>query len=274
MAPDQKGHGGGPVVAGERCSRAEAADPGRLADELGRRQMPAADKGQERRRDQDRHRPDLAFERVDRVGQLTDPAEQVAGEASDGLGALRKLRRESIEDDPPVERACRRFGDGQLDEEPAKALLVTGPIDDEVLTMIDQETQLTLGPIQPGAREVWLADGRPGDRQGVDRIALAGSRFDRRVPAISLGGTRKTRSPPARRSRSSRRVRCLQSSSAQVRSRQRRANRTSSRWPAAAVLTVRSASLRPVPSTATTVCVRLCESTPMTTLSAVSLLKG
>ena len=52
---------------------------------------------------------------------------------------------------------------------------------------------------------------------------------------MSLGGTRRTVSPAASRSRSNRRVRWRQSSSAQVRSRQRRAQRISSRWPAGLV---------------------------------------
>jgi hypothetical protein len=39
--------------------------------------------------------------------------------------------------------------------------------------MVDQESDLAIGAVEGGHREV-LAEGRPGDRQGVDRIGLAG----------------------------------------------------------------------------------------------------
>jgi hypothetical protein len=240
-------------MPGEGSPGAEATDPRGLADELGRRQVAAPGQRQERRRDLLGERSDLALQGIDRMGQLADPDEQVAGEAGDRLGPIGELGLESIEDAPAAERTGRRLGDAELDEEPAEALLVAGPIDDQVLPVVYEEAQLALEP-------VGRAVGRSGSRRAAratDRASigslLPGSRFERRAPAMSLGGTRTTVSPAAGRSRSRRRVRWRQSSKAHVRSRQRRAQRRSSRCPAGAVDTVRSASLRPVPSTATTV---------------------
>src|SRR5215211_4712882 len=84
---------------------------------------------------------------------------------------------------------------------------------------------------------------------------------------MSLGGTRTTCWPAPSRSRSSRRDRCRQSSTAQRRSVPNLAVQTSrSRWSAVVVPTVRSPSLRPRWSTATTVWVRLCASIPRITM--------
>src|SRR5439155_27116500 len=101
------------------------------------------------------------------------PDEQVTGEAGDRLGSVGQLGIEPIEDDRPIEGAEGRLGDAELDEEPPEAFLVAGPIDEEILAMVNQEAQLTLQAVEPSGREVGLTEGRPGDREGVDRIALA-----------------------------------------------------------------------------------------------------
>jgi hypothetical protein len=61
------------VVAGKGGGRAEAADAGRLADELGRGERAAADQGEQRRREDSHESADLALEGVDRDRQLADP---------------------------------------------------------------------------------------------------------------------------------------------------------------------------------------------------------
>jgi len=63
-----------------------------------------------------------------------------------------------------------------------------------------------------------LSQRGPGDRQGVDRVRLAGSPFAAAAFAISFGGTRTTRSPEAIRKRSKAPETWRQSSIAQIRS--------------------------------------------------------
>ncbi len=88
-----------------------------------------------------------------------------------------------------------------------------------------------------------------------------------RALAISFGGTRTIRSPAASRSRSSRRERWRQSSTAHDRSPLcLAAHATSSRWSPLVVPVVRCASCRPWASTNTTVCERLCASIPIITM--------
>ena len=57
----------------------------------------------------------------------------------------------------------------ELVEVPAQAVLGAGALGDEVLAMVDEEADLALGAVEPGDRQVRLAQGRPGDREGVDR---------------------------------------------------------------------------------------------------------
>ena len=162
------------VVAGEGGPRAEPADPRRLADELGRRQRSAAREGQQRRGEVGDQAADLALERVDRRGQLADPGDQLTGDPGDRPGCPARCRSRRGQDDRPVEAAgCRLAARVELVEVPAQAVLGTGPLGDEVLAMVDQQADLAVGAVEGGDRQV-LAERRPGDREGVDRIALAG----------------------------------------------------------------------------------------------------
>src|SRR5690606_28490204 len=89
-----------------------------------------------------------------------------------------------------------------------------------------------------------------------------------RAWAINLGGTRTIRSPAASRSASSRRDRCRQSSTAQIRFGPNcSAHRNISRWsPLVDPVVVFTPSSRPTSSTATTVWERLCASLPTVTM--------
>lgn len=61
----------------------------------------------------------------------------------------------------------------ELVQMPAKTADHAGSLADQVLTMVDQEPQLTLGPVQLGDGQVGLAQGGTGDGERVDRVALA-----------------------------------------------------------------------------------------------------
>ncbi len=123
------------------------------------------------------------------------------------------------------------------------------------------------------------ATGRSGSRSATRATANASAGSDlprclplRRAVAISLVGTRTTASPAPSRSRSRRRVTCRQSSRAKRRSGQRAAHSSVARCPSGVTETVHSSSSRPTSSTATSVWVRLCASTPTTTMVPASLI--
>src|SRR5207244_9619221 len=114
--------------------------------------------------------------------------QQIAGEAGDRLGPRRQVRLEAVEDDRAIQRPSGRLVDPELDEEPAEPLLVTGPVDDEVLAMIDQQPEFTLYAIESSGWQIRLTKGGPSDRQGVDRVALARLPVRAAGAAHELGG--------------------------------------------------------------------------------------
>ena len=123
------------------------------------------------------------------------------------------------------------------------------------------------------------ATGRSGSRHAERAIASASIASDlprvralRRTLAIICVGTRRTCSPTRNRSASSVRVRCRQSSRAQRRLGHRPAHAIAARCPSADAANVLAASSRPSSSAATSVCVRLCASTPITTCAGAATL--
>jgi hypothetical protein len=119
----------------------------------------------------------------------------------------------------PVERRDRDLELGpQLVQVPAQAVLDPGALGDEVLAVVDEQLDL-LGFVVDGRRRQAvdaLPERRAGDRDGVERVRLAGAAL--RAPPISLGATRTTRSPWPTRERSSAPETWRQSSTAQTRS--------------------------------------------------------
>ena len=75
-----------------------------------------------------------------------------------------------------VERAASQLDPGgELVEVPAQAVLDRGVRWlDQIVAVIHEQAQLAFGTVQSGDGQVGLAQGRPGDGEGVDRIALAG----------------------------------------------------------------------------------------------------
>ena len=206
--------------------------------------------------------------------QLADAADQLAGDAGDRAGLAREARLERVEDVAAVEGAGRRLLAGhELVEVPAQAVLRLGPLGHEVLAMVDEEAHLALGAVEAGDRQVGLAQGRAGDREGVDGIALAGLAADAAGPGHELG-----RHPHDALARGQQVALEAAREVAAVLQRERPLGPAG--CPAAdlevarpgVAATVFSASLRPCSSTATSVCVRLCRSAPMITMSRVSFL--
>lgn len=56
---------------------------------------------------------------------------------------------------------------------PAQARADRGALADEVLAVVDEELQLAQLRVVGSARQVRLAQGRAGHREGVDRVRLA-----------------------------------------------------------------------------------------------------
>jgi hypothetical protein len=61
----------------------------------------------------------------------------------------------------------------QLVQVPTQPVDRPGAFGDQVLAMVDQQLDLPGGLVVLGDREGGLAQGRPGDRQRVDRVGLA-----------------------------------------------------------------------------------------------------
>ena len=56
---------------------------------------------------------------------------------------------------------------------PAQPVLVLGAGGHEVVTMVDQQTNVPLGSVQGRHRQVRFTECRPGHGEGIDRVALA-----------------------------------------------------------------------------------------------------
>jgi hypothetical protein len=70
---------------------------------------------------------------------------------------------------------------------PAQTVLLGRPLPHEVLAMVDEETQVPLGTLEPGDRQFRFAQGRPGGGEGVDGVALAGLTRPLPDPGHELG---------------------------------------------------------------------------------------
>ena len=168
----------------------------------------------------------------------------------------------------PVE-PLREHDEGRvkLVQMPAQPLLDPAALVDEILAVIDQQLQLSVGllvrtrPVSSGSRS---ADPRDGER--VDRVRLATLPPGAPPSPVSFGGTRTSCSPAAISIRSSAPVTCRQSSIAHSRSPPSpRPHQQDARRVTAAV---RSSSIRPASSTATAVNDCLCTSTPITIIAS------
>jgi hypothetical protein len=133
---------------------------------------------------------DLALEIVDRHGQRPDLGDQLASDPADDPRGGREVALETGQDDGPVEAADRRLrARVELVEVPSEAVFGARPLGDEILAMVDEEPNVAIGSIERRDRQV-LPEGRPGDGQGIDRIALAG------LPAGTAGTGHQLRRNP------------------------------------------------------------------------------
>ena len=197
----------GAVVQGEGRLRPEAADAGGLADDLGRRQGPAAGQRQEGRRQLRRRVGSISRSRS-RMAWLSSMIRASRSRAKRATGSVRSASAAPSAAWTAARPSERGPGSGtaELDEEPAQALLVTGPLADEVLAMVDEQAHLALGAVEArrpaGPAHAGRRGPRPGRRSG--RSCPAPARSGGHRPS-AWASTRTTASPARTSSASSRR---------------------------------------------------------------------
>ena len=180
MSPDQTGTGALPLCRAnasfERKRAMPAVSPTILAAVSG------PQPGRARRVNaSDRTRASISRSScLDRDRQLADPGQELTGEPGNRLAPPGERRLEPGLDDQPAKGPRGWLGDGELDEVPAQALLVAGPLADQVFAVVDEQANVAVGTIERGDWQTWLAEHRLGDGEGVDRVALA--RLTERAP--------------------------------------------------------------------------------------------
>src|SRR3954453_1050917 len=148
---------------------------------------------------------------------------------------------------------------------PADPVLDAGSLGDEVIAMVDEQPHLARGPVELRGRKIRFAPGRARDRERVQSVGLGGSagaaanagHHLRRDAHDVLAGAQQVRFERARQ------VPAVLKRPAPVGPAPRPA--IAARCPSAVAANVLAASSRPSSSDATSVCVRLCASTPITT---------
>ena len=228
VLPDQTGSGAVPLwrakAARERKRPMPAVSPTSLAAVSGP-QPTGLEQGRARGR---RPGADLALEARRSWRSARGCGRPARGRSGRPCRVLGELRARGRRGRPPG-RGCGRPARARVElvEVPAQAVLGPGALGDQVVAMVDQQAHLALGAVEGAPPAGRLAQGRPGDREGVDRVALAGlARLERRAPAMSLGGTRTTASPARSRSARGGGDRWRQSSSANAAPGKRAAQRT------------------------------------------------
>ena len=221
--PDR--HRGGAVVAGEGRLRAEAADARRLADELGGGERAAAGRASRRR-----------GERRPRGGRSRARGASMVGVSSRIRATRSRAMRATAPASPASAGLERRRGRGR-GRAPRAAGSSPGVSSwrcqrRRFWARVRSATRSSRwstrrrtsrsGPSSVRDRQVRLAQRRPGDRERVDRVALAGLARRAAGPGHELGRDPHDRLAGAQRSASRRRDRWRQSSSAQRRSGHRR----------------------------------------------------
>ena len=279
VLPELTGIGATPAARASLASVAKRCGAGDLADELGGGQRPEAGLGEQVRRDLGDEVGDLGFERLDRLRELADAAQLVAGDAD--AHRLLGAREPPGDARAPVavkQRAARQLQFGpEVVQMPLQRVVERDALADQPLAVIDEQPQVELGPVQaappaarPGLRAAPLA--RPRARRCC-RTCRA-----RELPRRDAGHQLASRrAPPARRARSGTAPtspRRAGSPPAPTPARrpgrapipQRR--RSPSRRPGPSA---RRATRRCSPTTAAIVCERLCMSAPSTIIDLVHL---
>ena len=174
-------------MPGERGGGVEAADASALTDDLGRGKRPAAGQCEKAGREHGDEALDLPLELADRGARGADASEQRAGDPCDRARNPGERPGERVLGADAVERAAPRLLDPQLVEVPAQAGDVAGALGDQVVAVVDEQAHVALGAVERGDRQVRVREGRAGDRERIDRVALARLAHRATEPRHELG---------------------------------------------------------------------------------------
>ena len=274
VRPELTGIGARPAARASLASVAKRSAPAISPTSLAAVSGPNPGSAEQLRRDPGDELGDLGLERFDRLGQLAQAAQLVAGDPD----AHRLLGPGQAPADPaaPLAREQRAARQHELGPEvvqvPLQRVVEPDPLTDQALAVIDQQPQVELRAGQRRRRQRLEALGAapPGRRRSRRCCRTCRARGpSAATPAINRVETRTTRSPRPIRNRSSAPETCRQSSSAHTRSPARpRAQITSAPNPRAPTATVFSPISWPVAaSTAAIVCELLWVSAPSTIIN-------
>jgi hypothetical protein len=174
-------------VAGELCVCFEAADRADLGEQLRGGDGAATRQLEQRRRNCGRPLFEFLVELGDLPAQRATAVDKLTGDPHlHVLLPARQPAADTLELTGPVESAQRDDqGRVELVQVPAQPLLDPAPLVDEIITMVDQQLDLAMHPLTGlRARQVRLAQRRPGNSERVDRVRLpahpAGAAFRHR----------------------------------------------------------------------------------------------
>src|SRR5262245_51368405 len=151
---DHTGSGAVPFVASVRACRAEAIDAGGFAQDLRGRERTAATDREQRWRELLDQRGDLVFEPPDLDRQLATAFDEFAGDPGDEPIASLQHLGEPLQATDASERARRPPRvQVELVQMPAKTVDHARSLLHQILTVVDQQTHITLTPVQSCRRQ-------------------------------------------------------------------------------------------------------------------------
>ena len=224
VRPELTGIGARPAARASLASVAKRAAPAISPTSFAAVSGPNPGSIEQLRRDLADELGDLGFQRVDRLGQLAQTAQLVAGDPD----AHRLLGARQAPRDARAPLAVEQRAAGQLElgpevvQVPLQRVIERRPARRTSRSRWSTSSRMSSsGPASSAVGNVSRpsAKRRARDGQRIDRSDLPRSRLERRELAISRVGTRTTRSPRAIKNRSNEPETCRQSSSAHTRSR-------------------------------------------------------
>lgn len=164
----------GAVVPREAVLGAEPAHVGGLGHDLGRGERTHPGKRDERGSENAEELGDLPLQGVGSHRELADAPDEVRGDPCDGALEAPEALGDRVQVREPHEDPRRRIPCRiELVQVPAQTVDLACALPDEVLAVIDEQSQLTARPVQACHGQIGLAPCSSRHREGIDRIGLA-----------------------------------------------------------------------------------------------------
>ena len=168
VLPELTGIGATPAARASLASLANRPAPAISPTSLAAVKRPEAGLGEQLRRDLGDELGDLGLERLDRLGELADAAQLVAGDAdAHRLLSPREPTRDARAPVAVEQRAARQLELGpEVVQMPLQRVVERDALADQALAVIDEQPQVELGAVQLRRRQgiQAFAQRRPGDR--------------------------------------------------------------------------------------------------------------